>query len=253
MAKGDQVRGEFGIVALDRSSPIPLYFQVAQHLERAIETGQLKPGMRLDNELDLADQLGLSRPTMRRAMQHLVDKGLVVRRRGVGTRIVSPKVRRSLELSSLHDDLTRDDQRPETKVLSFGEEPANGEVALALGVGEGTPVLVFVRLRSAMDQPIAKMTNYLPIGLLDLTGESLESAGLYALIRAAGIQLHSATQVIGARNASSAEARLLGESRAAALLTMQRTTFDDHGAVVEYGTHIYAATRYSFQLSLLSP
>src|SRR5690606_26689231 len=58
-------------VPLDRTSPVPLYFQVAQHLQQAIESGELPVGTRLDNEIALADQLGLSRPTMRRAIQHL--------------------------------------------------------------------------------------------------------------------------------------------------------------------------------------
>jgi DNA-binding GntR family transcriptional regulator len=242
-----------GRIAIDRSSPIPLYYQVAQHLEQAIEAGDLTPGMRLENEVELANQLGLSRPTMRRAMEYQVDKGLVVRRRGIGTRIVSPKVRRALELSSLHDDLTRDGQRPTTKVLSCAEVPANAEVAQALEVAEGADVIQLVRLRSAMDQPIAKMTNYLRTGLLEIDIETLEHRGLYDLIRAAGIHMHSANQVISARNATAAEARMLGEARAAALLTMQRTAYDDHGVPVEYGTHVYAATRYTFQMSLLSP
>ena len=56
-------------IPVDRSSPVPLYFQVARHLERMIESGELAAGTRLDNEIALADQLGLSRPTMRRAMQ----------------------------------------------------------------------------------------------------------------------------------------------------------------------------------------
>jgi len=60
-----------------------LYFQVAQQLEQAIESGNLPPGTRLENEVLLADQLGLSRPTMRRAMQYLVDRGLLVRKRGL--------------------------------------------------------------------------------------------------------------------------------------------------------------------------
>ena len=83
---------------VDRSSPVPLYFQVAQHLEDAIHAGAFPTGTLFQNEVDLAASLGLSRPTMRRAMQHLVDKGLVVRRRGVGTRVVQPKLRRPLEL-----------------------------------------------------------------------------------------------------------------------------------------------------------
>jgi len=67
-------------LSLDRTSPVPLYFQVAQHLEQAIDQGELPPGSLLLNEVDFAEALSLSRPTMRRAIQSLADKGLVVRR-----------------------------------------------------------------------------------------------------------------------------------------------------------------------------
>jgi GntR family transcriptional regulator len=100
------------------------------------------------------------------------------------------------------------------------------------------------------------MCNYVPHtipGLAEsLTRDALERQGLYQVIRAVGVQLHAADQSIGARNATAEEARLLGERRGAALLTMQRTAFDDHGRLVEYGTHIYAASRYSFSLSMLA-
>lgn len=235
---------------LDRASPIPLYFQLAQHLEAAIETGRVPPGTRIDNEVELADRLGLSRPTVRQAMQYLVDKGLLVRRRGVGTRVVQPKVRRPLQLTSLYDDLENSGQRPATAVLSNELVPCPAEVAAALGLAEGTPVITLVRVRSAGDRPIAALTNYLPDDVGGLTTEALEERGLYQLLRASGVQLHAASQTIGARSATAAEARLLGESRGAALLTMQRTTYDDHGRAVEYGTHIYAASRYTFELSL---
>lgn len=239
-------------ITLERNSPVPLYYQVAQQLERSIEAGELTPGMRLANEINLADLLGLSRPTVRKAMEYLVDKGLVVRQRGVGTRVVSPKVRRSLELTSLFDDLEASGQRPTTTVLSNTIEHVPAEAAEALAIPEGSPVVMIVRLRNALDQPIAHMTNYLPAERLSITTDTLEKQGLYQTLRRAGIQLHSATQVIGARNASAAEARALGERKGAALLTMQRTAYDDHGVGVEYGSHIYAAARYSFQMSLLS-
>lgn len=74
-------------VELDRSSPVPLYFQVAQVFEKAILDGQLKPGDRFENELALASRLNLSRPTTRRAIQELVDKGLLVRKRGWAPRL----------------------------------------------------------------------------------------------------------------------------------------------------------------------
>ena len=241
-----------GLLALDRGSPVPLYFQVAQHMEKAIESGQLPPGTRLDNELLLADELGLSRPTLRRAMQYLVDKGLLVRRRGVGTRVVQPKVRRPLELTSLYDDLAATGQRPATVVLSNEVITAPDDVAESLSLPQGSPVIRLVRLRSASEQPIARMCNYLPATLLELPTPLLQERGLYQLLRSAGVQLQAATQTIGARSATAEEARLLGESRGAALLTMQRLTYDDHGTPVEYGVHVYAASRYSFELSLLA-
>src|SRR4029079_10084766 len=117
---------------IDRNSPVPLYFQVAQHLENAINSGELPTGTLLQNEVDLARSLGLSRPTMRRAMQHLVDKGLVTRRRGIGTRVVQPKLRRPLELTSLYDDLNRAGRKPSTEVLSFETVDAGEDVAAGL-------------------------------------------------------------------------------------------------------------------------
>lgn len=239
-------------LTIDRTSPVPLYFQVSQHLERAIASGDIPNGALFGSEVQLAEQLGLSRPTMRRAMQHLVDKGIIVRRRGIGTRLVQPKLRRPLLLTSLYDDLAASDQKPTTEVLDFGTVEADDELAERLGVSSGDPLIKVIRLRSARGEPIAKMTNYLPSRIGDLTPSDLESTGLYELFRQRTIQLHSATQTVGARTATAAEARMLREPRGAAVLTMQRVTYDDHGTAVEYGTHIYAANRYSFEIHLLT-
>jgi DNA-binding GntR family transcriptional regulator len=185
-------------------------------------------------------------------MQHLVDKGLVTRRRGIGTRVVQPKLRRPLELTSLYDDLDRAGKKPTTEVLSFEMVDAEEDVAVGLEVPEGTPVLELVRLRSAGGEPIAKMTNYLPERLARFDADDLSESGLYDLIRRQGISLHSATQTLGARTATAAESRMLDESRGAALITAIRITYDDHGKAVEYGTHLYAASRYSFEVNLLT-
>ncbi|WP_031224530.1 GntR family transcriptional regulator [Streptomyces roseochromogenus] len=236
---------------VDRSSPVPLYFQLSQQLEAAIEHGNLTPGSLLGNEIELAARLGLSRPTVRQAIQSLVDKGLLVRRRGVGTQVVHSQVKRPLELSSLYDDLEAAGQRPATKVLVNTVLPAGAAVAAALGVPEGSDVHRIERLRLAHGEPMAYLINHLPTGLLDLDTGQLEATGLYRLMRSAGITLHSARQSIGARAATAAEAERLAESEGAPLLTMQRTTFDDTGRAVEFGDHIYRPTRYSFEFQLL--
>ncbi|MFE7628339.1 GntR family transcriptional regulator [Streptomyces sp. NPDC057509] len=238
------------LISIDRSSPVPLYFQFAQQLQRLIEDGTLAPGTRLENEISLADRFGLSRPTMRQAMQHLVDKGLLARKRGVGTQVVNSRVRRPVELTSLFEDLLRENRRPRSEVLSLRTAPAAGRVAAALRVEPGTDTVALRRLRYADDEPIALMENHLPADLLDLTEENLAEHGLYALFRQAGIALRSAEQTIGARRATAAESRLLTESRGGTLLTMERTALDDGGRPVEFGSHLYRASRYSFEMTL---
>ncbi|MET9165281.1 UTRA domain-containing protein, partial [Streptomyces cellulosae] len=112
-------------------------------------------------------------------------------------------------------------------------------------------VILLERLRRTHGLPVALLSNYLPSGLLDLDGDRLEATGLYRMMRAAGITLHSARQRVGARSATAEEASRLDEKEGAALLTMQRTAYDDTGRAVEYGSHIYRASRYSFDFQLL--
>jgi DNA-binding GntR family transcriptional regulator len=237
-------------LVVDRLSPVPLYYQVSTQLQQMIETGELPIGSRLENEVDLADQLGVSRPTLRRAISYLVEQGLLVRRRGIGTQVVQPKVRRPIELSSLYDDLRKSGRSPRTQVLSLDVRPATDALAQTLGVDEGAPVTHLDRLRFDGDEPLALMHNVIPVAVLRLEAADLEAQGLYALLRAAGAEPRMATESIGARAATAVEARTLAESRGAPLLTMSRTAWDGQRRAVEYGSHVYRASRYSFTLSV---
>lgn len=237
---------------LDRASPVPLYYQLAQSLERAIHAGDLTSGSHLDNELDLARQLGVSRPTVRRAIGYLANKGLLIRRRGIGTLVVPVKVRRPIRLTSLYDDLAEAGQRPRTRVLRLDTIPAPPEVALELRLPEGTPVLRIDRLRFAGAEPVALMRNYVPAEVASMSAQALEETGLYRLLKSNGIQLRLATQTISARKANRREAKMLAVSAGAPLLTMRRIAYDDAGRAVEYGTHSYPAARYSFEMSLVA-
>jgi DNA-binding GntR family transcriptional regulator len=226
-------------VALDRSSPVPLYFQVASRLQEQIEHGVLPVGGRLENEVELADRLG-----------YLVERGMLVRRRGVGTQIVHPKVRRHLELTSLYDDLAKTGRAPRTVVRSLEVGSASAAIAQALGVPEGCPVTNVERIRYAGDDPLAIMHNVVPMDVVRLSMEDLERHGLYELLRGAGHMPRIASQMVGAKAASAVEARLLGDPRGAPMLTMTRTAWDESGQGVEFGSHVYRANRYSFELTL---
>jgi DNA-binding GntR family transcriptional regulator len=240
-------------VTVDRTSRVPLHVQLADQLEQAIQGGELPVGSRLSNEIDLAASYGLSRPTVRQAIARLVDQGLLVRKRGVGTQVVgrADQVRRSLELTSLYDDLAKHGRRPQTDVLRLGTIGATAEVAAALHCQRGDRVLRIERLRSADGEPLALMRNWLPVEVLDADAATLTTNGLYELLRARGIRLKVAHQTISARPAAPDQARLLGEPVGAPLLATTRTTYADHGRPVEYGAHLYRASRYSFEHTLL--
>lgn len=237
---------------LDRDSPVPLWFQIAELFRSAIESGDLSPGQRLENEIEISEHLGVSRPTVRQAIQALVQKDLVVRRRGVGTIVAARRIKRPVALTSLYEDLERAGRRPETEVLGIDERPADAELAAELGVLPGDAVLHLQRLRYAEGAPLALMDNVVPLAVLGaaIDKAALEAHGLYELFRRRGVRPQSAEETIAARTALPHEARLLKTGRNATVLTMVRIAADASGTIVEVGRHTYLASRYSFEISL---
>lgn len=238
-------------VTLDHGSPVPLYHQAAQALEAAIEDGRLPRGSKLGGEVELATRLGISRPTMRAAMKQLVDKGLVLRRRGIGTIVAPRPVRRAVALTSLYDDLKEAGREPRTRLLSLERGPCPPDVAEHLALESGAAVTLFDRLRVAGDDPIALMHNVVPADLLEIREEDLERGGLYELLRGAGISPNVATQRVGARKAGAEEAELLEVEPGDPVLTVARIAYDANGRPIEYGAHRYPAESYWFEMMLV--
>ena len=203
-------------VRIDRASPVPLYHQLAEQLTAAVTDGTLSPGDAFENEVALAARLGLSRPTVRRAIAELVGRGLLVRRRGIGTTVANQAVHRRAELTSLYDDLLREGRAPSTQVLSLQTGVTDERAAVALGLDPSTSLVAVVRLRYAGDVPLAVLRNWLPSEFSDLTAEQLQAEGLYALLRRRGVRPAVARQSFGARNATAHERRLLQLTKAGA-------------------------------------
>lgn len=237
---------------IDRTGPVPLYFQVSTRLQHAIQSGAIPAGSRLENEISIAEQLGLSRPTIRRAIQELVDKGLLVRRRGIGTQVVQGSVTRQVELTSLFEDLQSAHHEPGTQVLAHEIVGASDHVAAALGLKPGAEVLHLRRRRSTDGIPVAVLENYLPYEMSDISAEQLETRGLYQILRARGVAIKIATQKIGARRAEDDEPELLEIEADGPLLTMERVSFDQSGAAIEFGHHCYRPDLYRFETTLVA-
>ncbi|MDO5671572.1 MAG: GntR family transcriptional regulator [Actinomycetaceae bacterium] len=238
-------------VHLDRTSPIPLYHQIAEPIEKAILSGVLAPGTRLEDELTMAKRLRVSRPTARRALQILGDHGLLVRRRGVGTQVAPARVHRPAELPSLFEDIIAEGKTPKTQILSYTQTPASPEVAKRLEIDTGTSVTTIKRLRFADDTPLALMTNVIRTEWAP-SAQRLEEVGFYTSLAAHGIVPTMARQTIGARLATTEDLGALGEDSDTALLTMQRTAFDEAGTVVEHGDHVFRAGQYSLNLTVFA-
>ncbi len=239
-------------IQIDRSSPLPLYHQLSEQLKNAVESGVLPKGSFLTNEIELAEHWRISRPTVRRAIQDLVDAGLLVRRRGVGTQVVNDQVRRPVRLSSLWDDLLDQGRSPSTTVLALRQTRAKGSVAEALGLEEGSTVLYLERCRQSGGRPLAILRNWLTLSAAGhVTAESLAHQGLYEQLREIGVRPHSASQRIGAIAANANTARQLDLPVGAPLLTMRRVMSDDRGNIVELGEHVYDAQHYAVEMTVM--
>jgi DNA-binding GntR family transcriptional regulator len=239
--------------ALARSSPIPLYYQFAEHLRVAIAEGLLLPGERLPNEIDLARSFDMSRPTMRQALGELVAEGLLVRQRGVGTIVTPDEIRRHVELTSLFEDLEASGRRPSTKVLALAVGPGPDAAVTALRVSNGEDLFFIERVRFADGKPLALMRNWLPESYGDIVAADLEERSLYQLLRARGRKPAAAHQFIGARAAGQREARYLDVKRGAPLIAVRRTAYDSESRVLDYGEHVYRSDDYAIEVFIRQP
>lgn len=237
-------------VTIDRDSPIPLHEQISGPLEELIQAGKLSPGQLIEDEVSMAKRLEVSRPTTRRALQELVNRGLLSRRRGIGTHVTPKHVRRPLSLTSLQDDLTKAGFTPTTRVLRYEVRLSNAEDCAHLQVEEGTEIVAITRLRMADGQPLALLHNLIPAQFAPSITQ-LNSGGLYAAFAEAGMHPVAAQQTISARLSDDFEAENLHLPVPSPVLTMQRTALDEHGQVLEYGDHVYNPENYSFH-SLLT-
>lgn len=220
---------------LDHTSPLPLYSQIAQRMEKVITDGVVPVESWLENEGALAARLRTSRATTRRALEELVRRGLLARHQGKGTQVISTSVVAAGAISGLFDD------------LRLAGRTATSEVLKADLVGGAAEL---ERVRFADGRPMAILRNRVP-GLRDLPPVShLEQRGLYEILRFRGVTIRTVRQSIGGRRASSRERELLLLSKGSFVLAVRKEAFDPMGRVVDLGDHAYRLDAHTFEMTL---
>lgn len=236
-------------VSLDRNSPVPLYFQLAEQLIAAINDGAVQPGDLVENEVAMSKRLGLSRPTVRYAIRYLVDQGLLVRKRGLGTFITSRRVHRKVSKGSLYEDLATQGRKPSTKILNQVTE-RNPKAAVALELDPDTELIALKRLRYADGDTLTIMHNWLPTRFGPIDNDDLEQRGLYSFLRDHGVGPIVVHQSISARLPTTEESEILEIPSRLPVITVRRTAFQPGGAPVEYAEHVYRSDNYEIDLVL---
>ncbi|MDQ0468619.1 GntR family transcriptional regulator [Labrys wisconsinensis] len=237
--------------------PLPLWFQIADRLRAAIARGEFQPGAALPSEARLNERFGVSRTTARASLDRLEQEGLISRRSGKGSIVLSPRVEQPLNiLASFSEDMLRRGLKPSYATRSADHARATAEVAEALGVDTATRVFRIVRLLKADDRPMGLSESWIapavlgahaPPGIGDLDGGSL-----YAwLDRRQDGRIVGGHEFIEAAVATRSQAQSLGISAGEPLLVARRRSHAADGSPVEYAVMHYRADRYRFRVDLV--
>lgn len=238
---------------LDKSTPIPLYYQIKEDIRQQIEGGKLKPGEKLPTESWLIDYYGVSRVTVRNAIAELISAGCIENRRGKGNFICNPRIVLPFgQLTSLHKVLTNAGIKSTSRILDTHREFANSKIAACMEVPEGEPVIVIHRIRMADDNPISEQLTYLCERFCkDLNVEALQTSSLYDLLETVhNVKISHSSQTIGAVSASKKEMANLSLPQSVALLAVHATVYNTDGEVIEYSENHYVPDRYKYSITL---
>ncbi|HVX45717.1 MAG TPA: GntR family transcriptional regulator [Mycobacteriales bacterium] len=235
--------------------PDPAYQRIRQYLSDQIAAGTIAPGSRLSAERTLAEQLGVSRVTLRRSLQQLVADGLVTPSRGRGWFVTpDPLSEPPNVLLSFTDMATSAGKTARAELLARVVEPATPDQAAALGLRPGAATIVLERLRLIDDFPMAVIRSRLPLARFRaLAKADLTDVSLYRLLRERyGVIPTESDFQVEARPAETRIADLLGIEAAGPVLTVRQQTRDQHGTPVELADTHYRADRYRFRATVRS-
>lgn len=234
---------------LNHQSHTPLHKQAEAHLRKLIESEEYRNGKLLPKEVDLSKQLNISRNTLRQSINQLVNEGLLVRKKGVGT-----KVAKKCIVGGVQNWLSF---TQEMKVLGIevrnfelhvSRKLPTKEIASFFAIREDCPCLVLERVRGKKDYPFVWFVSYFSPSI-PMTGDEGFNTPLYDILKKEyGITVVTSKEEISARLAGDKVAQKLGISPNDPILIRKRFVYDDHDRPVEYNIGYYRADSFTYSI-----
>src|SRR6266516_6510167 len=203
-------------------------------------------GEAIPSERQLTSDLGVSRLTVRAALDELVREGYLVRRRGSGTFVSEPKIAQELTLTSFTDDMRRRGMKPASRTLELKVVPAGARLGRLLHVSPSEPVVVAKRLRLADRETMAIETLHVREALVpQLAARDLDGGSFYELLRSRyGIVIAGGVQTIEPTVTNQEESEALGVPLHSPAFLFERVTHSESNEIVEFVHSIYRGDRY---------
>jgi len=234
---------------IDNNSSVPLYNQVREQILSDIESGAIKKGEKLPSELALAQEYGVSRITIRKALESLETDEILVRKQGKGTFITSPKTKfKADDQVGFTQSWKLLGRTPRTQVIKIELAVPKKSIRDFLEAKEDEPVICSKRLRFVDDQPISIETNYYSRKLNYIISEDLNGSLFDILINQHGLTIQYASRVLTLCKATAEEAGLLGVKKNSPLILFKDKLVDDKGLPLFYSIQVYNADNLDLYL-----
>ncbi|TFI58970.1 GntR family transcriptional regulator [Sphingomonas parva] len=229
--------------SLRKHDPQPLYLQLQKLVRDAIKTDLVGEGEAIPTERDLAEEFDVSRITVRKAIDGLVDEGLLSRRRGAGTFVIGRRVVKSFsKLSSFSEDMRSRGRNPHSVWVGRSAGAVTPEEALSLGLSPGTMVYRFSRIRYADGESMALEQSTIPAYCLESPDAVQDS--LYEALERTGHRPVRALQRLRAVAFTAEQAEALGVATGASGLFIERIGFLADGRAAEFTQSHYRGDSY---------
>lgn len=235
---------------INKNSPIPVYFQLKTIILQKIENGEFIPERPIPSERELGEILGISRMTVRQALNQLVAEGVLYREKGKGTFVSKSRIHQR-NISSFSDIVRSKGMTPSTRVLNFTKTQVSDEIASILGLEPGEPAYDIKRLRLADDTPIAIEEVFIPekychgLEKYDLT------ASLYNVMKNEySYTIHFIDNTIEAVRAAKEERELLDIPATVPVLSISGVTYTTNELKLWYERSLYRSDLYVYSVRI---